>query len=96
MSFGAPLRPTGVATNFDIRTVAVAPGDSLPYDAGEWRAALVLVRRGEIVLQTVCGRSWFFQQGDVLWLDGLPLASLHNRGAEPAELVAASRQTEMP
>ena len=71
------------------------PGQSLPYDAADWRDALVLVRCGEIVLETLCGRSWHFQRGDVIWLDGLPLESLRNRGAEPAVLVAAARHTEL-
>jgi hypothetical protein len=54
-----------------------------------------VVRRGEIVLETLCGRSCFFQRGDVLYLADLPLASLHNRGAEPAVLVTTKRHTEM-
>jgi hypothetical protein len=73
----------------------VGPGESLPYDAADWRDALVLVRRGEISLRMSCGRSWYFQTGDVLWLAGLPIASLHNRGRRPAVLVAASRHTEV-
>ena len=95
MSFRRRRRLTLVAAQFDIRTVAVDPGETLAYDEAEWRDALVLVRQGEIVLQTVSGRSCFFQQGDTLWLEGLPLAGLHNRGREPAVLVATSRQTEI-
>ena len=95
MSFRSWRRPTCVTSQFDIRTVAVEPGDTLRYDEADWRDALVVVRCGEIVLETLCGRSWFFQRGDVLWLADLPLASLHNRGAEPAVLVATKRHTEM-
>lgn len=73
----------------------MAPGGSLRYDEDEWRDALVLVKRGEIVLEMLCGRSCFFQRGDLLWLQELPLASLHNRGHEPAVLVATSRHEEM-
>jgi hypothetical protein len=75
--------------------VAVGPGEALPYDEADWRDALVLVRDGEIVLETLCGRSCLFKRGDILWLAGLPLASLRNRGDEPAVLVTASRDTEM-
>ena len=71
------------------------PGESLGYVEEDWRDALVLVRRGEIALTMLCGRSCYFQQGDVLWLAGLPIASLHNRGQEAAVLIAASRHTEM-
>jgi hypothetical protein len=73
----------------------VEPGESLPYDDADWRDALVVVRCGEIVLETVSGRSWYFQRGDVIWLGGLPLASLRNRGDERALLIAAARQTEL-
>jgi hypothetical protein len=44
----------------------------------------------------LCGHSCFLQEGDLLWLTGLPLASLHNRGEEPTVLIAAARQTELP
>jgi quercetin dioxygenase-like cupin family protein len=96
MSFGRPRRLSRVTAQFDIRTVAVEPGDTLPYEEGDWRDALVVVEQGEIVLQMLCGRSCFLQQGDTIWLAGLPLAGLHNRGDEPAVLVATARHTEMP
>jgi hypothetical protein len=72
--------------------VAVGPGDSLRYEEDDWRDAIVLVKHGEIALEMRCGRRCFFQQGDLLWLQGLPLVGLHNRGDEPAVLVATSRQ----
>ena len=75
--------------------MALAPGGTLRYDEEEWRDALVTVESGEIELQMKCGRSCFFQRGDLLWFQGLPLASLHNRGAEPTVLVAASRNREV-
>ena len=95
MSSRARVRLTRVASDFDIRTVAVAPGETLPYRQADWCDALVVVKRGEIVLETLCGRSWFFQRGDLLTLAGLPLAGLHNRGSEPAVLIAAARHTEL-
>jgi hypothetical protein len=42
-----------------------------------------------------CGRSCFFQEGDLLWLYGLPLARLHNRGDERTVLVATTRSREL-
>jgi hypothetical protein len=79
----------------DIRTVALEPGRKLTYDEDEWRGALVTVESGELELEMLCGRSAYFQKGDVLWLEGLPLASLGNRGDEPAVLVAATRNGEL-
>jgi hypothetical protein len=72
---------------FECRTVSVPPGGALDYDEEDWRDALVLVVRGEIEL----GRERF-PRGAVLSLAGLPLRALHNRGAEPAELVAVRRR----
>ncbi len=79
----------------ELRTVRVAPGGSLPYEEAEWRDALVTVESGELELVMTCGRSCFFHSGDLLWLQGLPLASLRNRGDEPAVLVAASQNREL-
>jgi len=69
----------------------VAPGRSLAYEESQWRDALVVVQRGEIVLETLSGGSCCFVQGDLLWLQGLPLAALHNHGDRQALLLAASR-----
>jgi hypothetical protein len=77
---------------FEIRPVIFAPGDSLAYAEDDWRDALVLVARGEIMLETLSGGSWCFGQGDVLWLQDLPLAALHNQGDGQALLLAASRR----
>ena len=76
--------------------MALAPGDTLLYREEDWRDALVTVKSGEIVLQMRCGRSFYFQQGDLLWFEGLPLASLHNRGQEPTVLLAATRNRGLP
>jgi quercetin dioxygenase-like cupin family protein len=78
-----------------MRTVRVEPGDSLPYEESEWRDALITVESGELELVLACGRSCFFQTGDLLWLQGLPLAHLRNRGEEPTVLLAASRNPEL-
>jgi hypothetical protein len=76
---------------FAIRAVAVAPGEDLAYDAAQWRDALVVVQRGEIQLRGVSGASRSFRRGDLLWLERVPLAALHNPGAEPAVLLAIAR-----
>ena len=76
---------------FDRRVVAVPPGDERAYDEAEWRDALVIVVRGEIQVEAR-GRRARFGRGAVLSLAGLPVRALHNRGAEPAELVAVRRR----
>ena len=78
-----------------MRTVRVEPGGSLPYREADWRDALVTVESGELEVVMACGRSCFFRAGDLLWLQGLPLASLRNRGEEPTVLSAASRNPEL-
>jgi hypothetical protein len=80
---------------FALRTVRVEPGGSLPYEEADWRDAFVTIETGELELVMTCGRSCFFQQGDLLWLQGLPLMTLRNRGEEPTVLVAASRNREI-
>ena len=78
-----------------LRTITVAAGTSLPYREADWSDALVTVESGELELVLACGRSCFFQSGDLLWLQGLPLSSLRNRGDEPTVLTAASRNPEL-
>jgi uncharacterized HhH-GPD family protein len=77
---------------FDLREVAVAPGAERAYDEAEWADALVVVARGEIELEGLCGARRRFARGAVLFLVGLNLRALHNVGAEPAVLLAVSRK----
>jgi hypothetical protein len=77
---------------FVLRAVAFAPGCERVYDEAEWRDAIVSVTCGEIELECVGGTRHRFRRGDVLWLAGLPLRALRNRGAEPALLVTVSRR----
>jgi hypothetical protein len=76
---------------FDVRVVEVPPGAERGYDETEWRDALVVVDRGEIVLECRGGDRPRFAGGAVLWLGGLPIRALRNPGPVPAVLVAVSR-----
>ena len=76
---------------FERRIVSVPPGGSRAYDEADWRDALVVVVRGEIELG---GKR--FGCGSVLSLAGLGVRALHNRGAEPAELIAVRRRRAAP
>jgi hypothetical protein len=80
--------------DFEVRLVAVAPGRSLAYDDAQWRDALVIVGRGQIELEGLGGTLRSFERGAVLWLAGLPLRMLHNRGHQPVVLVAVARRDE--
>jgi hypothetical protein len=77
---------------FELRAISVAPGAERVYDEAEWRDALVVVERGEIELECAAGGRMRVRHGAVLWLVGLPLRALHNRGAEPALVIAVSRR----
>jgi hypothetical protein len=76
---------------FARREVVLAPGARRAYDAGEWDDALVIVKRGELVVECHAGGRMRFVPGDMLWLTGLPLRELQNPGADPVVLVAVSR-----
>src|SRR5438067_8903185 len=84
--FAEPLPPS-----FRRMVTVLAPGGERLYDEADWRDALVVVRRGEIDLECLAGGRRTFREGDVLVLAGLSLRALHNRGTEPAVLVAVSR-----
>jgi hypothetical protein len=76
---------------FDVRRVVVAPGGERPFDEAEWRDTIVVVESGRLELEWLSGRRFGFACGDVLWLIGLPLRALHNRGLAPTVLLAVSR-----
>ena len=80
---------------FVLRMVAIAPGGRRRYDSDEWRDALVVVEQGELELECLSGCRHCFPRGGVLWLAGLPLRALHNKGCEPALLAAVSRSRPM-
>lgn len=77
---------------FEAREIAVSPGHERAYDEAEWRDALVVVERGEIELECSGGARQRLERGAVVWLTGLPVRALHNRGSEVAVLVAVSRR----
>jgi hypothetical protein len=83
-----------VPAAFDVRRIVVAPGAERPFDEAEWRDALVVVESGRIELECRSGSRCGFSRGDVLWLIGLPLRALCNRGPVPTVLVAVSRLRE--
>ena len=84
--------PAVLAPGFVRRTIVVEAGTARLADEREWRDAVVVVDRGEIELECAAGGRRRFTAGAVLWLTGIDLRVLHNRGAEPAVLVAVARR----
>jgi hypothetical protein len=74
------------------RVVEIAPGATRPFEAAEWRDALVVVDRGQVVLVGVSGSRLLIGPGAVFAVHGIDLRGLHNPGVEPAVLVAVSRR----
>ncbi len=87
----APV-PTRPGPAFRRRTVTIPAQTSMPYVAGDWVDALVVIEHGSVDLCCVRGGRLRFTQGAILFLDGLALTSLHNPGHEDAVLVALSRR----
>jgi hypothetical protein len=85
---GSPLPPA-----FARRVVWLPPGFELPYDPADWRDSLVVVERGELELQGICGNRRTLRAGSILWMTGLRLRMLRNPGPEPTLLAAVSRRS---
>ena len=80
-----------VPPGFERVTVVIPGGCQRTHVTGEWRDALVVVTRGEIELRPLRGAGRTVREGDVLWLQDLPLSALQNRGERPAVLTAVRR-----
>jgi hypothetical protein len=80
------------ARRFESRTVRVPPGGEQPLVAGEWRDALIVVREGEVELETRSGCRLRLVLGDVACFEGLSIRLLRNPGAVPAVLDTVRRR----
>jgi hypothetical protein len=87
---GAALPP-----EFELRVVSIAPGAELAYDTARWRDAVVVVERGEIEVEGICGGRRRFGSGAVLWLADLPLRTVRNPARGPALLSAVRRRPDL-
>ena len=77
------------------REVCIEPGAARPYDEAEWRDALVIVEAGEVTLECTRGGFTSFCGGDILWLVGVPLRTMHNLGPRRVVVVAVSRRADI-
>ena len=92
MDDGLPFEHGRVTPRFRVRAVTVSAGRSHPFEPAEWEDALVLVKRGELWLETRAGERWRFCAGDILALADLPLKALQNPGPADTLLLAVSRR----
>jgi hypothetical protein len=74
------------------RRTALPAGGELAYLPDDWRDSLVVVEQGSIELESRHGVRRTFVAGDALWLRGLRLRVLRNRGSSETVLAATSRR----
>lgn len=77
---------------FVTRLVVIEPSRSHRYVPDDWLDALVVVEFGEIELECAGSRALRFGAGEVLWLAGLPVRALRNRGMTPTGLLVVGRR----
>ena len=73
------------------RRFAIPAGAELPYEPDDWRDSLLVVERGSIELESRHGLRRTFVAGEVLWLQGLHIRILRNRGRRLVTLLATRR-----
>jgi quercetin dioxygenase-like cupin family protein len=77
--------------SFVLKVFTLSPGEEEPFREDDWGDAIVIVEQGELELECNAGGRKRFQRGAILWLAGLPLRILRNRGDEPTVITAVSR-----
>ncbi len=83
-----------LSRSFERRVVGIPSGSERPYDAAEWRDAIVVVEAGQVEVEGVHGGRRTFGPGDMLCFDGFPCRVLRNRGTEPVILSLVARRRE--
>jgi hypothetical protein len=77
---------------FEVRLLVLLPGLDLAFLETEWRDALVVVERGELLLVRREGPVARFPRGDVLHLVGLGVLALRCGGRRPTVLTVVRRR----
>lgn len=67
--------------------VSIPAGPPVSYDPGAWDQTLVMVQQGVLRLTCQSGRVADFPAGTIVYLAGLPLASIGSAGREPVLLL---------
>lgn len=74
-----------------VRRVALKAGSELAYAPEDWRDCMVVIEQGSVELESRHGPRRTFVAGDALWLAGLRLRAIRNRGRSRAVLAVTSR-----
>lgn len=82
--------PVGPSSRTSCAHVSFPAGIPVGYDAGAWAQTLVMVQQGVLRLTCHSGRDADFPAGAILYLAGLPLASIGSAGREPVLLLLLS------
>ncbi len=67
-----------------------------PYNDAEFPDSIAVIECGVIELESVLGTRLQLRRGHLLWLTGLPIRALHNRGLVPAVLIVVTRRRDNP
>ena len=73
-------------------TIRIEPAACRPYRRSDWEDCLVVIESGSVDLDGTSGIRQTFHGGDVLWLVGLSLRGLVNRGDTPVVITTVRRR----
>jgi hypothetical protein len=86
------ILPVGPSSRTNCAHVSFPAGTPVGYDPGAWAQTLVMVQQGVLRLTCQSGRDADFPAGAIVYLAGLPLASIGAAGREPVLLLLLSRR----
>lgn len=87
-----PTLPGADRPGFRRTTIRIEPGDCRPFRRSDWEDCLVVIESGSVDLEATSGARQSFHGGDVLWLVGLSLRGLVNRGDTPVVITTVRRR----
>jgi hypothetical protein len=87
------ILPVGPSSRTNCAHVSFPAGIPVGYDPDAWDQTLVMVQQGVLRLTCQSGRDADFPAGAILYLAGLPLASIGSAGREPVLLLLLSPRT---
>lgn len=84
----------GLPAWLERRVVRIESGARVPYVGADWRGALAVLEHGSVVLVALGGERLRVDEGAVLCLAGLPLATVDNERNGPAIIAPARRRAQ--
>ena len=88
--------PVGPSSRTNCAHFSLPAGTPVGYDPGAWAQTLVMVQQGVLRMTCHSGREADFPAGAILYLAGLPLASIGAAGREPVTLLLLSPRPVEP